>query len=98
MVKNPPSNAREAGSIPGQGPKAPHAVGQLSPCTATREACALQRRPSAAKKNSFSFPFYVDHLPATQCSWITFCVQCSVSLHRRMYFSTVSQTPCKKDP
>ena len=53
MVKNPPSNAREAGSIPGQGTKIPHAVGQLSPCTAAREACALQRRPAQPKKILF---------------------------------------------
>ena len=36
-VKNLPSNARDTGSIPGRGNKIPHAVGQLSPCTATRE-------------------------------------------------------------
>ena len=27
VVKNPPSNARDAGSIPGQGTKTPHAAG-----------------------------------------------------------------------
>ena len=33
VVKNLPSNAGDAGLIPGQGPKIPHAVGQLlSPC------------------------------------------------------------------
>ena len=37
MVKNPPSNAGDAGSIPGRGTKIPHASGQLSPCTATTE-------------------------------------------------------------
>ena len=31
LVKNPPSNAGDAGSIPGQGTKIPHARGQLSP-------------------------------------------------------------------
>ena len=30
MVKNPPSNAGDVGSIPGQGSKSPHAEGQLS--------------------------------------------------------------------
>ena len=34
MGKNPPSNA---GLIPGRGTKIPHAMGQLSPCTATTE-------------------------------------------------------------
>ena len=37
MVKNPPSNAGDAGSIPGLGTKIPHAVGQLSPCATTAE-------------------------------------------------------------
>ena len=40
VVKNPPSNAGDAGSIPGQGTKIPHAAGQLSPHAATTEpAC-----------------------------------------------------------
>ena len=30
-VKNPPSKARDEGSIPGRGTKIPHATGQLSP-------------------------------------------------------------------
>ena len=30
VVKNLPSNAGDAGSIPGQGTKIPHAAGQLS--------------------------------------------------------------------
>ena len=37
MVKNPPSNAGDAGSILGQGTKIPHATGQLSPHATTRE-------------------------------------------------------------
>ena len=31
VVKNPPSNAGDAGSIPGWGTKIPHAAGHLSP-------------------------------------------------------------------
>ena len=39
VVKNP-SNAGDAGSIPGQGTKMPHAMGQLSPrTTATALTC-----------------------------------------------------------
>ena len=38
MVKNLPSNAGDAGSIPGQGTKIPHAAGQLSPRAPTTEA------------------------------------------------------------
>ena len=37
MVKNPPSNAGDAGSIPGQGTKIPHATGQLSLRATTNE-------------------------------------------------------------
>ena len=42
VVKNLPSNAGDAGSIPGQGTKIRHAAGQLSLCAATREAHVLQ--------------------------------------------------------
>ena len=37
VVKNLLSNAGDTGSIPGQGTKIPHAMGQLSPCAATAE-------------------------------------------------------------
>ena len=37
VVKNPPSSAGDAGSIPGRGTKISHATGQLSPSTATTE-------------------------------------------------------------
>ena len=40
MVKNPPSNAGDVGSISGQGAKIPHAMGQLSPCAATKTQCS----------------------------------------------------------
>ena len=36
-VKNPPSNAGDAGSIPDQGTKIPRSSGQLSPRTTARE-------------------------------------------------------------
>ena len=44
VVKNPPYNAGDAGSIPGQGTKIPHAAGQLSPRATTAEpvCCKLQ--------------------------------------------------------
>ena len=55
--KNPPSNAGDAGLIPGWGTKIPHAKGQLSPHATTREkplchkerSRVLQLRPDAAK-------------------------------------------------
>ena len=37
-VKNLPSKAGDAGSIPGQGTKIPYATGQLSSCSATTES------------------------------------------------------------
>ena len=36
VVKNPPANAGDMGSIPGLG-RFPHATEQLSPCTITTE-------------------------------------------------------------
>ena len=40
MVKNPPCNAGDVGSIPDQGTKIPHAVKQLSPrATITEPRC-----------------------------------------------------------
>ena len=41
MVKNPPYNAGDADSIPGQGTKIPHAMGQLSPRATTTELTRL---------------------------------------------------------
>ena len=38
VVKNPPTDAGDVGSIPAPGTKIPHAVGQLSPRAATTEA------------------------------------------------------------
>ena len=37
VVGNPPSNAGDTGSTPGQGSEIPHATGQVSPCATTRE-------------------------------------------------------------
>ena len=36
-VKNLPSNAGDAGSIPGRETKIPHAVEQLNPCATSRQ-------------------------------------------------------------
>ena len=37
VVRNPPSNAGDVGSIPGQGARIPHATGHLGPCATTAE-------------------------------------------------------------
>ena len=53
VVKNPPSNAGDTGSIRGQGIKVLHAKGQLNPCTTTREPHAwrkIQHNRNLAKK------------------------------------------------
>ena len=44
MVKNPPTNAGDAGLIPDQGTKIPQTMGQLSPCTTTTEPACLNYR------------------------------------------------------
>ena len=44
VVKNPPYNAGDVGSIPGQGTKIPCAAGQLSPCDITTELVCLNQR------------------------------------------------------
>ena len=41
VVKNPSYNTGDAGSIPGQGTKSPHATGQLSPHATTTELVHL---------------------------------------------------------
>ena len=58
VVKNPPPNAGDAGSIPGQGTRIPHAVGQLSPRATNyyrahtlRSASATTRERKAARHN-----------------------------------------------
>ena len=43
-VKNPPSNAGDTGSIPGQGTKIPHAEEELSLLTTTTELARLNKK------------------------------------------------------
>ena len=61
MVKNPPSNAGDVGSISGRGTKIPHAVGQLSLRATTTEperpgACASQLERENAHATSRKKP------------------------------------------
>ena len=49
VVKNPPCNAEDAGSIPDQGTKIPLAAGQLSPNTII-SLCAPNEESSPATK------------------------------------------------
>ena len=43
MVKDPPANSGDTGSIPGWGTKIPHIAEQLTPCAATTEAWKPQQ-------------------------------------------------------
>ena len=61
VVKNLPSNAGDTGSIPGGGTQIPHAMGQLSLYTSTREkpvhpkaesTCHSKKIPCGATKTS----------------------------------------------
>ena len=49
VVKNPPCNAGDVGSIPGQRTKIPHAVKQIYPHR-NKRSCRMQLRPIAAKE------------------------------------------------
>ena len=50
MVKNPPSNAGDVGSIPGERTKIPYAAGQLSPrATTTEPAPPVAQEPQQEK-------------------------------------------------
>ena len=51
VVKNPPWDAGDVGSIPGQGTKMPHAVEQPSLHTAATKACALWSRCATARES-----------------------------------------------
>ena len=51
LIQNPPCSAGDAGSIPGQGTKLPHAAEQLSPHTATTEPTHLSQRTLNCNKD-----------------------------------------------
>ena len=51
LVKNPPCNAGDARSMPGQGAKLPHATDHLSPTTAITEPVSHNWSPCAAVKD-----------------------------------------------
>ena len=50
MAKNPPRDARDMGMTPGWGTKIPHAKGQPSPRTTTRESSGLNKHLAQSKK------------------------------------------------
>ena len=56
MVENPPFNAGDVGSVPGQGTKIPHAAGQLSLHVTTREPIGHNEDPVQQNKKSSLLP------------------------------------------
>ena len=54
VVKNPPSNAGDVGSISGQGTKIPHATGQVSHHTATKRPHAATKTPVQPNVNKYA--------------------------------------------
>ena len=56
LVKNPPSNAGDVGSIPGQGTKILHATGQLSPHVTTTELTYLNERAHVLQTTELVHP------------------------------------------
>ena len=57
VVKNPPSDAGDMGSIPARGTKIPCATWQLSVCATTREpACHNENPAQPKKKKNSAFP------------------------------------------
>ena len=56
MVKDPPSNAGDAGSIPGRGTKIPNAMGQLSPRATTIELLRLNKRARVSQTTEPTHP------------------------------------------
>ena len=63
MVKNQPSNARDAGLIPGLATKIPRAAGQLSLCT-QRDILHAARKKK--KKDEFFFLKFIQALSCCQ--------------------------------
>ena len=56
VVKNPPSNAEDQGSIPGWGTKIPHASKQLSPYITTKEALTCRKEEPACHSEDMVQP------------------------------------------
>ena len=51
VAKNPPSNGGNVGSIPGQGTKIQHAVGQVSPKSQVEKPACHHEGPPQPKDN-----------------------------------------------
>ena len=65
VVKNSPSNAGDAGSIPGRGTKIPHAEGQLNPLTTTTEPARLKQRARVPQTTELARHNYREENPHT---------------------------------
>ena len=83
VVKNLPSNGGDAGSIPGQGPKIPHAMRQLSPLAPRLQTRTPQERPSTVKKKKKKNPEKKAWVLGTGVSLYYFSLKCIPKL---MYY------------
>ena len=59
VVKNPPCNAGDMGSIPAQGTEIPHTTEQLSPRATPREFALQQKIPRATTRTQPKKPYEV---------------------------------------
>ena len=95
MVKNLPYNAGDRGSIPGQGTKIPHAMGQLSSCATTTELTRLNWSPRAT--NYRAHTPWNPHATTTEA---TYAGACAPQLERENPHATTREKPAhhNKEP
>ena len=90
MVKNPPYNAGDTGSIPGQGAKIPQAAGQLSLRTTTTELAHLNQSLRTANHRA--------HAPWSLCATTREEKTCTPQLERSPRAATKDPACHNQDP
>ena len=70
VVKNPPSNAGDVGSVPSRETKIPHAAGQISQCAATTELVRLNKRAHVLQTIEPARHNYRAHVRWSPCATI----------------------------
>ena len=86
VVKNPPCNARDVGSIPGQGTKIPYAMGRLSPGTTTTELVCEPHLESSCASNDLH-----DAMKIPCATTQTQCRQTNTFLKKGMKYGYILQ-------
>ena len=96
VVKNLPYNAGDVGSIPGRGTEIPHAMGQLSSCTSTKEPVCrkLQSLPTLEPMCHN----YRAHVPWILCTTTKEEKTHMQQLERNPHVTTKSPHTATKDP